>query len=59
LQDSEGKYALRILIEKSDIMHRTSDNTIYVRQSAQSIPLKNPEQILSLSYSKGESSYEE
>jgi ATP-dependent DNA helicase RecG len=59
LIDENGKYALRILIEKSDSVHKTANNTVYVRKSAQSLPIKDPSQIQSLSYAKGESSYED
>ncbi len=59
LKDANGKYALRIIIEKSDSVHKTSDNTVYVRKSARSLPLKDPFEIQSLSYAKGESSYED
>jgi len=59
LKDEKGKYALRITIEKSESVHKTANNTIYVRKSAQSLPLKDPAQIQALSYAKGESSYED
>ena len=59
LKDNYGKYALRIIIEKSESVHKTADNSIYVRQSAQSIPIKDPAQIQALSFSKGESSFED
>jgi ATP-dependent DNA helicase RecG len=59
LKDSKGKYALRITIEKSESVHKTANNTVYVRKSAQSLPLKDPAQIQALSYAKGESSYED
>jgi len=59
LQDDFNKYALRITIEKSESVHKTSSNTVYVRKSAQSLPLKDPTQIQALSYAKGESSYED
>lgn len=59
LKDDNGKYALRITIEKSESVHKTADNTVYVRKSAQSLPLKDPAQIQALSYAKGESSYED
>jgi len=59
LVDESNTYALRITIEKTQSVHRTSDNTVYIRQSAQSLPIKDPQKILSLSYSKGESSYED
>lgn len=59
LLDKNGKYALRIIIEKSDSVHKTANNTVYIRKSAQSLPLKDPAQIQALSYAKGESSYED
>lgn len=59
LKDENGKFALRIIIEKSESVHKTANNTVYVRKSAQSMPLKDPVQIQALSYAKGESSYED
>lgn len=59
LKDQNGKLALRVTIEKSESVHKTASNTVYVRKSAQSIPLKDPTQIQALSYAKGESSYED
>lgn len=59
LVDKEGKYSLRIIIEKSESVHKTANNTVYIRKSAQSIPIKDPTQIQALSYAKGESSYED
>ncbi|MCK5424474.1 MAG: putative DNA binding domain-containing protein [Emcibacter sp.] len=59
MKDPDGNYALRVIIEKSDSVHKTSDETIYVRKSAQSIPVRDPVKIQALSYSKGESSYED
>lgn len=59
LKDSDGKFALRVIIEKSPSVHATSDNTVYVRNGAQSLPIKDPKKITELSYSKGESSYED
>jgi ATP-dependent DNA helicase RecG len=52
-------YALQITIEKSDKVHSTSDNTVYVRTSAQSLPLKDPQKIQELSFAKGETSFED
>jgi len=59
LKDENNKYALRISIEKSESVHKTANNTVYVRKSAQSLPLRDPTQIQALSYAKGESSYED
>jgi len=53
------KYSLLITIEKSEKVHYSSDNTVYVRISAQSIPLKDPQKIQELSFAKGESSFED
>jgi ATP-dependent DNA helicase RecG len=52
-------YALQITIEKSEKVHSTSDNTVYVRVSAQSIPFKDPQKIQELSFAKGETSFED
>lgn len=59
LKDEDDTFALRIIIEKSPSVHKTSDETVYVRNGAQSLPVKNPQKITELSYSKGESSYED
>jgi ATP-dependent DNA helicase RecG len=59
LDEGTNTYALRITIEKSDKVHFTSDNTVYQRVSAQSIPIKDPQKIQELTFAKGESSYED
>jgi len=59
LKDENGKFALRITIEKSESVHKTDNNTVYIRKSAQSLPIKDPAKIQALSYAKGESSYED
>lgn len=59
LKDENETYALRISIEKSESVHRTADNKIFIRQSAQSLPITDLLKIQALSYSKGESSYED
>jgi ATP-dependent DNA helicase RecG len=56
---TSGTWALQITIEKSDKVHQTSDDTVYVRASAQSLPLKDPQKIQELSFAKGETSYED
>lgn len=50
---------LYINVDKSKSVHKTSDNTVYVREGAQSIPIKDPDKIRNLSYAKGVSSFEE
>jgi ATP-dependent DNA helicase RecG len=52
-------YTLQITIEKSEKVHWTTDNTVYIRVSAQSLPIKDPQKIQELSFAKGESSYED
>lgn len=54
-----GTVALRIYVEKSESVHRTASATVYVRRGAQSLPLNSTEEIQSLQYAKGESSYED
>ncbi len=57
----EGKsgYILRIMIEKSSEVHKTADGTVYQRQGAQSLPVKDPERITQLSFAKGATSFED
>lgn len=59
LNPFDKTYALQITVEKSEKVHYTSDSTVYLRVSAQSIPIKDPQKIQELSFAKGESSYEE
>lgn len=58
---AEGKhgYVLRIQIEKSQSVHRTSDNSVYERKGAQSLPVTDPARITALSFAKGAISYED
>lgn len=57
----EGRpgYVLRVIVEKSSQVHKTSDQTVYIRYGAQSLPLKDPEKITELSFAKGASSFED
>lgn len=50
---------LRVLIEKSSEVHRTGDGTVYQRHGAQSLPIKDPQQIMALSFAKGATSFED
>lgn len=59
LKDSDGGFALRVIIEKSTSVHKTAKNLVYIRRSAQSLQLKDIEKIKGLSYAKGETSYED
>lgn len=56
---SDSTFVLQITIEKSSKVHSTSDQCVYIRQSAQSVPIKDPQQIMELSFAKGERSYED
>jgi ATP-dependent DNA helicase RecG len=59
MDERPGTYCLRITIEKSEKVHNTSDGTVYIRVSAQSLPIKDTAKIQSLAFAKGESSYED
>lgn len=52
-------YALRILIEKGIEISYTSDNKVYVRKGAQSLPIKDINEIQALAYAKGAKTYED
>lgn len=52
-------YVMVIDIQKSSQVHATADKTVYVRTSAQSLPLKDHARILELTYSKGSASFED
>lgn len=56
---STQSYVLLITIEKSEKVHYTTDNTVYVRVGAQSLSIKEPQKIQELSFAKGESSFED
>lgn len=58
---AEGKhgYVLRIQVEKSQAIHKTSDGTVYERKGAQSLPVTDPTRITALSFAKGAVSYED
>jgi ATP-dependent DNA helicase RecG len=57
--DSKPGYCLRVQVEKNAKVCKTSDGTVYARYGAQSLPLKNPERIMQLSYAKGAASFED
>ncbi|MDH2346296.1 ATP-binding protein [Bradyrhizobium sp. SSUT77] len=58
-RDGVSGYALRITLEKGTQVCTTADGTIYVRQGAQSLPVKDPDRIQQLNFSKGAVSYED
>jgi ATP-dependent DNA helicase RecG len=55
----DNSYTLQITVEKSEKVHNTADSIVYIRVSAQSLPLKDPQKIQELSFAKGETSYED
>lgn len=57
-EDKPG-YTLRVLVEKSSEVHKTSDGTVYQRHGAQSLPIKDPQKITQLSFAKGATSFED
>jgi len=50
---------LRVQIEKSSEVHKTSDGTVYQRYGAQSLPIKDPQKITELTFAKGAASFED
>jgi len=57
--ESKRGYVLRVLIEKSSFVHKTGDGTVYQRYGAQSLPIKDPQRIVELSFAKGATSFED
>jgi len=57
--ENKSGYALRVLVEKSSKVHKTGDGTVYQRHGAQSLPIKDPQEITQLSFAKGATSFED
>ncbi len=57
--DGKSSYVLKIQIEKSQSVHKTSDGTVYERKGAQSLPVSDPGRMTALSFAKGAVSYED
>ena len=57
-EKAEG-YALRVLVEKGTQVCATADGTIYLRQGAQSLTVRDTERIQQLNFAKGASSFED
>lgn len=57
--DGKATYVLKIQVEKSQSIHKTSDGTVYERKGAQSLPVADPARITALSFAKGADSYED
>jgi ATP-dependent DNA helicase RecG len=56
---NRGGYVLRVQIDRSHEVHVTADGTVYERKGAQSLPIKDPQRISELSFSKGAKSFED
>lgn len=54
-----GGYVLRVIIEKGSAVHKTADQTVYLRYGAQSLPVKDPQKITELSFAKGAVTFED
>ncbi|MEM7601691.1 MAG: ATP-binding protein [Verrucomicrobiota bacterium] len=52
-------YCLRVQLEKNLQVCKASDGTVYARHGAQSLPIKDPDKILQLTYAKGAASFED
>jgi ATP-dependent DNA helicase RecG len=59
VQQIAGHRLLKIQVEKSQSIHKTSDGTVYERKGAQSLPVADPARITALSFAKGADSYED
>jgi ATP-dependent DNA helicase RecG len=58
-RETADGYALRIQVEKGTQVSATADGTVYLRQGAQSLTVKDPERIQQLSFAKGANSFED
>ena len=58
-REKASGYALRVLIEKGSQVCATADGAIYLRQGAQSLPIKDPDRIQQLNFAKGADSFED
>ena len=57
--ETKQNYILRVLVEKSQEVHKTTNGIVYQRYGAQSLPIKDPQRIIELSYAKGANSFED
>jgi ATP-dependent DNA helicase RecG len=58
-RENDDRYVLRVMVEKSSAVHKTSDGTVYQRHGAQSLPIKDAERIAALGFAKGVMSFED
>lgn len=54
-----GGLVLLVRVEKSPEVHQTADCSVYVRQGAQSLPVKDSQRIMELQFAKGAASFED
>ncbi|MED1951963.1 RNA-binding domain-containing protein [Brevibacillus centrosporus] len=52
-------YVMLVSIQKGNRVYQTSDNTVYVRHGASSLPYKDAQKIQELAFAKGSTSYED
>lgn len=57
--EGHSTYVLKIQIEKSQAVHKTSDGGVYERKGAQSLPVTDPARMTALAFAKGAVSYED
>jgi ATP-dependent DNA helicase RecG len=57
--DTRQGLVLRVSLEKTAEVHKTSDGTVYQRYGAQSLPINDPQRITELAFAKGSVSYED
>jgi ATP-dependent DNA helicase RecG len=58
-RDAISGYGLRVVVEKGTRLCTTSDGSVYLRQGAQSLLVKDPDRIQQLNFAKGASSFED
>lgn len=56
---SKPGQVLRVMIEKSPEVHKTSDGTVYQRYGAQSLPINETQRVTELAFAKGAISFED
>ena len=52
-------YLLFVQVDKSSQLHQAASKEVYVRKGAQSLPVKDPEQLVALKFAKGLASFED
>jgi len=57
--DQMSGFVLFVQVDCSNSVHHTSSGDVYVRVSAQVLPVSEPERIMELSYAKGATSFED